>query len=176
MKRVWTVSLVAIVALSVVVMMALPASAVGAGEVDGTVGNITPGITTTATLQTYQFNPIELAGVFANGTNVAVGQVTTSTVSGGSTTPESITGGAGTVGNFTFSSTGVHQGTASGSCSGTYTRTVSIVLVSLNCTLSVNGGASVPAHVDVRAQFTPTSGNGITSPITAANFFGEFNL
>jgi hypothetical protein len=154
-----------------------PASAATGGAVGavvGTVGPISPGITLTCTPQTYSFAPITIEGAIAAGTQTAVGTITTSGISGGSTGCESTTGGNGTVGAFTLSST-LGVGTVSGSCTGgTYLRVGSIVLVNINCTINVNGTTTSLPSLAVVAQFTPTSGNGVTTPVTAANFAGAW--
>jgi len=58
-------------------------------------------------------------------------------------------------------------------CSGSYQRVGTVVLVPLTCKFSINGHATV-SSVNVLAQFTPVAGDGITTPVTSANFTGIY--
>jgi hypothetical protein len=155
-----------------------PASAAvsGAGTVVGTVninGAGIPTLTQPKAATTYKFGAVNITGVFhsANGGTFAGTIKIPAGVTGGSPS-ENAAGGKGTVNSFAISGSGV--GSISGSCHGTFSRTLSIVTVNLVCSVSVAGKPMQAAKVTVVANFTPTSGNGITSPIKAANFAGTY--
>lgn len=169
-----------------------------AGEVGGGVTITSPA--TGIPLQgcantTYKFNDVILNGTLRdNGSRVFVGSIDTGTggteVKGFSTVCESTALGGGVVNQkynefgqlvadpASFSGTGVGTGglaTINGSFWGTYTRTESVVLVSLQVTFSINGQNAQTVTVNVRAQFTPTSFDTTTGGVKGANFAGEFS-
>lgn len=130
-------------------------------------GSISPGLTSTPTAQSGTFSGTVAGTIFAApGAAIGLGSC-----------------------NFSFSSTIAEtaaqgQGTASGSCSGgtigngtisaslTYTRAGAEVTVVLTaCEIIASGpigtGSSTCVAGTGEFEFTPTSGNGVTSPITA---------
>ena len=186
MKRLTRLSIVAaITALSLVALMGAPAGAtiVGGGDVSGTVTITNPGCIPVATAPrgpvTYTFNEVVLQGIFANnaGQNY-VGNIDVANVKGGSgPAGDNTVQGAGTVNSATDRATFAGAGNAiTGNFYGAYQRIGSIVLVDLNVTvLTIAGHASnETAGVTVAAQFSPTIGDGFSSPVCAANFTGLY--
>lgn len=152
-------------------------AATGAGTVVGEVGTL-PGITATPTNQAITFSDVVITGSFNSNDNTAqfLGLVDVSGVSASGI--NSIPMGSGPVNStavpFTFRSSNAVTGTVTdGKCSGSYQRVGSIVLVPLNCTAKV-GGKPFSGSVNVVSQFTPTQGDGISQPITKANFTGGY--
>ena len=163
----------AIVAVSVCAAMVSQSSAYGAtasalAVVGG--GTISPGLTATPNFQGGTFSGTVAGAVIA--------------------TPGAATG-LGSC-NFTFSSTiaetsaqgqGVASGTCSGgtigtasvSCSLTYSRAGALVVIQASCNVSASGptgsGTGAAAAVGVFV-FVPTSGNGVTAPITGYSLVG----
>lgn len=179
-KRLSKLTMVAALALAIFALLPAAYAADAAGEVAGTVQLAGTGIPLTSCAYTnYNFQDVVLRGVLkANNGAVFTGSLDTSGVKGNSTICETTSAGAGKVNDSldpaTFNSVpgpGT-TGIASGTFFGTYTRTESIVLVSLQVTFSINGGPSQTVTVNVRAQFTPTAVS--PSGITAANFIGEW--
>jgi hypothetical protein len=165
-------SLVAAVSVAgLIAMQAAPAAANSAGgAVTGTV-SISPGVKLTPNNNNFTFAPITLAGTFAFGTKTYSGKITTSVVTG-SSHGETTTKGAGHVNPFTFHSV-PSSSKLSGTCQGSFTRSGSIVIVKLKCSGQLNGKpGSLP--LTVVAQFSPTTGNGVTTPVTKASFAGVF--
>lgn len=130
------------------------------------------------------FSGVLITGSFVSNDNsqVFAGSVkvgTSNSVTARSTTGGTLADDAGVVFPFSvddaISATGnISNGAPpSQGCSGTYQRAGSIVLVPLNCKFSINGR---PANstVTVVAQFSPTQGDGVTTPITQANFTGIY--
>jgi hypothetical protein len=165
--------------VGMVMMAAAPAGAltVGGGAVTGTV--TISGITLTAQATNYTFRPIQLAGAIADSNGSAcAGLITTSVVTGGSAS-EDLNGGSGTVNPFTFSGSNAAC-SVNGSTNGTgaFSRTGPLVTVTINATLTictaVLGCHTSTANITVVALFLPTSGNGVTAPVTQAAFVGVF--
>jgi hypothetical protein len=186
-------------------MTAAPAGAVGAlgGLVTGSVA-LVPGLPTgnVCSAEAFTFAPITLAGAALEGTNLAVGAITTSIVTGGTSNyplplpppvgcpngQENGLAATGTINAFTFTGTTAVVGSINnGNCGGgSYTRIGVVVLVDLTgCSLDVNGPAGhsvygpLPSSTDIRvaALFLPdvTKGsNGVTTPIKDAIFAGAF--
>lgn len=180
-KRLSKLTMVAALALAIFALLPAAYAAEAAGEVAGTVNLAAPGIPLTGCANTnYNFQDVVLRGVLrANNGTVFTGSLDTSNVKGNSTICESTSQGAGVVNSsldpatFTSVAGPGTTGSAQGTFFGTYTRTESIVLVSLQVTFSINGGASQTATINVRAQFTPTAVS--PSGITAANFIGGWS-
>jgi hypothetical protein len=177
-KLVLVTSIVATIALFA---GAMPASAAvtGAGSVVGTVtinGSGIPTVTQAKELTTYSFGAVNITGVFrsANG-GTFIGTIKIPAgVQGGTVAPgENTLGGKGTVNPFAISGSG-GVGTISGTCGGTFSRNVSIVVVALGCNVSVAGKPAQAAKVTVVANFTPTSGNGATTRVKQASFAGVY--
>jgi hypothetical protein len=164
-------------ALAVLAAMAPATAAVtGGGTVVGTVtinGSGIPTATQPQAATTYSFGAVNITGTFrsANGGLFAGTIKIPAGVTGGSPS-ENTLGGKGSVNFFSFSGTGV--GTISGTCSGTFKRNVSVVTVKLSCSVSVAGKPAQSAKVVVNANFTPTNGNGLTTPVKSANFAGVY--
>jgi hypothetical protein len=166
--------------LGMVMMSAMPAGAVdvGAGAVTGTV--TISGITLTAQATNYTFRPIQLVGAIADSNGSAcAGLITTSVVTGGSTS-EDATGGSGTVNPFTFSGSNAACSVTGSTESGSFTRTGPLVEVhfwaSVTICTVVLGCHTARVQIWVIALFVPTSGNGVTAPITQAAFAGVFTI
>ena len=87
-----------------------------------------------------------------------------------------------TVGTITVSDFTVSEPppiNASLSCTdltGNYVRIGTHVHVTVNGTCTINAWASGPVLFISDGEFVPTSGNGINSPITAANYAGAFAI
>ena len=132
-----------------------------------------------------KFSGVLITGSFASndGSQVFVGSVkvgTANEVTARSTTGGTMVDDIGVVFPFSvddaISATGANitnGAPPTNGCSGTYQRVGSIVVVPLNCKFSLNGRATTTA-VTVLAQFSPTAGDGITTPITQANFTGVY--
>jgi len=170
----------AIVAMVAVLAMIMPANAAvtGAGTVVGTVtinGTGIPTATQPKALTTYKFGGINITGVFKATAGNFAGTITIPAgVTGGTTAPgENTLGGKGYVNSFTATGKGL-VGSFSAVCSGTFSRNVSIVTVNLNCNATIGGKPAGIAKVTVVANFSPTSGNGVTTRIKAANFAGVY--
>jgi len=171
----------AVVATVALLAGVMPASAAvtGAGTVVGTVtinGSGIPTATQAKELTTYSFGAVNITGIFrsANGGNFVGTIKIPAGVQGGTTPPgENTLGGKGTVNTFTISGSG-GVGTIAGSCGGTFSRNVSIVIVNLTCNVSVAGKPSQVAKVTVLANFTPTTGNGVTTRVKKASFAGVY--
>jgi hypothetical protein len=170
----------AIVAVVAVLSMVMPANAAvtGGGTVVGTVtinGSGIPTATQPKALTTYQFGGINITGIFKAAAGNFLGTITIPAgVTGGTYAPgENTLGGKGYVNSFTANGKGV-VGKFSAVCSGKFTRNVSIVQVTLTCNATINGKAAGIAKVTVLANFTPTSGNGVTTRVKAANFAGVY--
>lgn len=178
MGKVGRYLLVSAVAFAVFASMGTNAwAASGAGTVVGEVGTL-PGITATPTNQTITFSDVVISGSFVSNDNSAqfLGLVDVSGVSASGI--NSIPMGNGPVNSvavpFTFrSSSAVMGNVTDGRCSGSYQRVGSIVLVPLTCSGKV-AGRVFSGSVNVVSQFTPTQGDGITTPITKANFTGTY--
>ena len=176
-KLVFVTAVVATVALFAIATPAW-AAATGGGTVVGSVhinGTGIPTATQPKALTTYSFGAVSITGFFhsSNGGTFAGIIKIPAGVTGGTTPPgENTLGGKGTVNSFNFTGSGL--GKISGTCAGTFSRNVSIVVVTLQCTASVAGKPSVPAKVTVIANFTPTKGNGVTTRVTDANFAGLY--
>jgi len=157
----------------------IPASAAvsGGGTVIGTVkinGTGIPTATQPKALTTYSFGGISITGVFKGKANFVGTVKIPAGVTGGTTAPgENTLGGKGYVNNFNVSGSG-GVGTLSGYCNGTFSRNVSIVQVNLTCLISISGKPTAVAKVTVVANFTPTTGNGVTTRVKAANFAGVY--
>ncbi len=169
--------LFAILAALAVLMSVTGASAQtqGGGTVVGTVtinGAGIPTATQPREATTYSFGAINITGVFRNAGGTFAGTIAIPAGVQGGSPSENTVGGMGTVNGFSFTGSGV--GTISGTCSGSFNRNLSIVIVNLNCSASINGGAPQGALVTVAAQFTPTQGNGVTTRVTQANFAGAY--
>lgn len=164
----------------VVGLAAVPAGAAvnGAGSA---IGNVTIGGSGIPTLNepkaptTYTFQAVNLLGTFrsANGGTFAGLIKIPAGVTGGSPSENTLQG-KGSVNKFSFSGTTSGNIKISGTCSGTFGRTLSIVIVNLNCSVSVGGKPSQSAKVTVAAQFTPTQGNGVTTRVKKASFAGVY--
>jgi hypothetical protein len=170
-----TVVMVVVIALS-----AMPAGAavVGGGSVVGNVtigGSGIPTLTEAKAPTSYTFAAINIIGTFRsnNGGNFAGLIKIPAGVTGGSP-GENTLSGKGSVNSFSFSGTTSGNIKISGTCSGKFNRTLSIVIVNLNCSASVGGKPAQAAKVTVAAQFTPTSGNGITTRVKKASFAGIY--
>jgi hypothetical protein len=169
----------AILATLAVVLVGMPANAAvtGGGTVVGTVkigGSGIPTATQPPAPTTYTFGAVNITGVFRSGNGgTFIGTIKVTGVKGGSP-KENTLSGKGTVDPFAVSGTGIGTGKITGSCSGKFTRNLSIVVVNLKCSLSVSGKPAQTAKVTVYANFTPTSGNGVTTRVKAANFAGVY--
>lgn len=176
-----------------------PAGAVGAagGVVTGSV-HLSPGLPTgnACATQSFTFAPITLAGAALSGTNLAVGAITTSIVTGGTVAyplplpapvgcagaSENGLAGAGSINPFTFTGTTAVVGSISnGNCGGgNYIRIGVVVLVDLtNCSMTVGSSTSTYGGTDIRvaALFLPNAAagsNGVTTPVADAIFAGAF--
>lgn len=171
---------------------ATPAMAgAGAGQVTGTV--FTDGIGACPGGPTdlcrkpqnnIRFSGVLITGSFVSndGTQAFVGSVrvgTSNEVTAKSTTGGTIVEDRGVVNPFSvddaISATGniTNGAPPTAGCSGSYQRAGSIVLVPLNCKFSLNGRPTTTV-VNVVAQFSPIAGDGITTPITQANFTGLY--
>jgi hypothetical protein len=171
--------IVAIAALAAVVLTLTPATAAtqGGGTVVGTVTETSGGIPTATEPKgptTYSFGSINITGVFHNAGGNFVGTITIPGGVTGGSPAENTQGGGGSVNSFPINGSGAGGSSIAGNCSGTFNRTASIVVVTLSCTAAINGGAPDTATVTVVAQFTPTSGNGVTTRVQAANFAGVY--
>jgi hypothetical protein len=179
-------------AVGVLALSAVPAAATtgsGGGFVKGTVG-FTPGIPTgnVCASQAIQFQSIAIVGAFTAGISVAAGTFVAIASGGTSAYPlplpppigcagaqENAFAGAGTINPFLFAGGGV--GAVTANCAGgSYLHLGSIGAVSLTCDVFVNG---IKTHFnDLKAigsfRPSPTDGNGVTSPITQADFDGAF--
>jgi hypothetical protein len=170
----------AIVAVVAVLAMIAPANAAvtGAGTVVGTVtinGSGIPTVTQPKALTTYKFGAVNITGIFKASAGQFIGTVAIPAgVTGGTTAPgENTLGGKGYVNSFTATGKGV-VGKFSAVCSGKFTRNVSIVQVNLTCNATISGKPAGVAKVTVVANFTPTTGNGVTTRVKAANFAGVY--
>jgi len=182
MKRATRLSIAITVALSVVALMAMPASAtvLGGGEVVGTVTLTNPGCIPVASAPakptTYKFDDVVLTGAFSDGsTSPFAGPINVSNVKGGSPGENTIQG-SGTVNSATdkatFNST---DSQTAGTFYGTFQRVGSIVIVSLNANGKIQGGAAQSFHITVAANFAPAAGqDGFVTPICSASFTGGF--
>ncbi|HVL91473.1 MAG TPA: hypothetical protein VM841_14695 [Actinomycetota bacterium] len=169
---------------------ATPAMAgLGTGQVTGTVSTDGIGacpagnplcrkpqnnITFSGVLITGTFTSNDNSQVFAGSVKVG----TSNSVTARSTTGGTLADDAGVVFPFSvddaLSVTGnITNGAPPNGCAGTYQRAGSIVLVPLQCKFSING-RPVNSAVTVVAQFSPTQGDGVTTPITQANFTGIY--
>lgn len=158
-------------------MMPASAAVTGGGTVVGTVninGSGIPTATQPKALTTYRFGAVNITGLFKGKKNFVGTIKIPAGVTGGTTGPgENTLGGKGYVNTFNFTGSG-GVGTIAGYCSGKFTRNVSIVQVNLNCWVSISGTPSALAKVTLLANFTPTSGNGVTTRVKAANFAGIY--
>jgi len=186
MRRAGKFGIALVAAIAMVAVFVLPAGAAsGNGSVSGTVSS-SPGIPPVgqpAHIDSFHFTPIVLTGQFAdNNNNTFQGEITTSDVFGRNTTKEDVTQGNGVVDAFTFHDTLTLGTKLNGTCgtanlpgsAGTFMRVGTIVEVALHCSYQVGTAPKANTTVTVVAQFTPTSGDGITTPVTAANFTGEY--
>lgn len=156
------------------VAVSSPASTVGGGTVVGTVTINAPGIpplNKPCHATSYKFGAITITGAFRSGTKNFLGTIKIPAGVTGGSPCENANSGSGSVNSFSFTGSGV--GTISGTCSGSFKRTVSIVTVSLGCNATISG-LSGHTTVAVAAQFTPTKGNGVTTSVQQANFAGEY--
>lgn len=178
MGKVGKYLMVTAVAFAVFASMGTSAwAASGAGTVVGEVGTL-PGITATPTNQAITFSDVVISGSFISNDNSTqfLGLVDVSGVSASGI--NSIPMGSGPVNSsavpFTFrSSNNLLGNVTEGQCYGSYQRVGSIVLVPLTCSGKVSGKV-FSGSVNVVSQFTPTQGDGITTPITKANFTGAY--
>jgi len=166
-----------------VALAATPASAtgVGGGLVEGTV-SIPGGIPTGACGATsYTFASTALVGTFVDTAGQYAGLINVN-ANGGSAC-ENTQGGSGSV-NVTSCTAGAVAlppgATIACSLSGAFLRVGPIVIIqdqvsgaSLHGSCSINGHG-VTCWVHVGAVFVPTAGNGVTTPITSAQFAGAF--
>lgn len=186
--------------VGIIGMTAAPAGAVGAagGVVTGSV-HLSPGLPAAGqgcATQAFTFAPITLAGAALSGTNLAVGAITTSIVTGGTTAyplpvpapvgcagaTENGLAGAGSINPFTFTGTTAVVGSISnGNCGGgNYVRIGVVVLVDLtNCSMTVGSSTSTYGGTDIRvaALFLPNAAagsNGVTNAVQDAIFAGAF--
>lgn len=164
-------------------MFVMIPSAPAADIAGGVAGNVLLGsggvpLTGCNTSTTYTFEDVAIRGTLrANNGTTFIGTIDVSNVSGGTTGCESTASGTGVVNSVgnpaTFASVGSgNVNSATGSFYGTYTRTESIVLVTLNLSFNISGNQGT-ATVNVRAQFTPTEITG--GAITKASFIGPFS-
>jgi len=163
-------------------LAATPASATGAGGglVEGTV-SIPGGIPTGACGTTsYTFASTALVGAFVDTGGQYAGLINVN-ANGGSPC-ENTQGGSGSV-NVTSCTAGAVAlppgATISCSLSGAYLRVGPIVIILSPISASLSGGCTVngagaTCTVRVVAVFLPTAGNGVTTPITSAQFGGAF--
>ncbi len=183
MKKAKLASLIAVALCVLAGLVPAHAAASGNGGVTGTVTS-SPGIVPPpGHPDSFHFTPIVLTGNFDNGNgHTFQGEITTSDVYGRTIGSEDTTQGNGVVDPFTFHDTltidgsrvnGTCGGTTPGSA-GTFQRVLTAVTVTLHCKLSIDATTAVPTTVTVVAQFTPTAGDGVTTPVTAANFSGEY--
>lgn len=172
-----------VVSVAVVVTIALtsvPAGAAvtGAGSAVGNVtigGSGIPTLTQPKAPTTYTFTAVNLLGSFrsANGGNF-VGLIKIPAGVTGGSPGENTLQGKGSVNTFSFNGTTSGNIKISGVCGGGFNRVLSIVVVNLNCNVSVGGKSSQAAKVTVAAQFTPTQGNGLTTRVKKASFAGVY--
>lgn len=184
-KHVQLFTIICTVAALAVGMLALPAVAQGAatGTIAGRVINITPGLTTTPTDQTFEFQDTVITVVATlNGQNYAgtVNVTATGTDTGGLLSPDGATCalGGGTVDTLSFSGTDVEGNTLSGSGSGTFERQGSNVIVQLTGEATFNEGTpneeTGSGALRVEAEFIPTEGNCLDNAVNEAEFAGTF--
>lgn len=134
-----------------------------------------------------RFSGVLITGTFVSNDNtkVYVGSVTVGTsnvVTAKSTTGGTLADDAGVVYRFSVddavSATGSrinNGGSSTTGCLGNYQRVGTVVIVTLNCKFSIDSAAiNVTTAITILAQFTPTAGDGVTTPVTAANFTGPF--
>lgn len=187
MKRIMGTSSLALIVMLTLVLMVFPASAAvtGQGQVVGTVTltngtTCIPVATAAKAVTTYSFSGVVITGDFADGANSYNGPVGVTNVNGGSNpSGENTIGGSGnvnTIGSPASFSGSTGGKTISGTFYGNYSRNGSIVTVSLIVTASINGAASQTFPLTVAANFQPTSGNGVTTPICAATFSGVYKV
>lgn len=155
-------------------VMSSQAATTGGGTVVGTVTINAPGIPPLnkhCQATSYSFGAITITGVFSSSRKNFAGTIKIPAGVTGGSPCENTNSGSGSVNSFSF--TGSGSGTISGTCAGTFKRTVSVVTVSLGCNATIDG---LPGHtnVGVTAQFSPTKGNGITTNVQQANFAGVY--
>jgi len=161
-----------------------------AGVVTGTV-SLTPGLLPTLAVQSFTFNSNSIVAAFANSSTACAGDGSLSvSATGGSTLGENTAEGVGKVSALTGSgsvTTGTSGCPAGSTVSvsllpdflsdNTYVRIGAVVWVWLwiqICITTPLGTVWINAWVYVKALFRPTSGNGVTTPATAASFTGAF--
>jgi hypothetical protein len=144
---------------------AIPAHALAgtvAGEFEGS-GTISPGLTTTPTSQSWSLSGT-LAWAGSVDTGLGAGTASCS-FGGGSTSPESVATGTVTMSG---SCSGGTVGSFSCTCTLTITRVGCCWLITLRCTICINGHC-ITFTVIIRLCMLPTS----TSPVTSYLVLGE---
>ncbi|MHB8510812.1 MAG: hypothetical protein ACYDCC_01420 [Actinomycetota bacterium] len=191
MRKLARLTIVSVIALGLFATLGSPAAfaGVGGGTVAGTVTTL-PGFgacptsnPNCTTLQTsIVFGGIVISGAFTSDDMLHQWVGTVSTGKNDTVTATDLPPGGslatdmGRVNAFSvYPSATVAGHLTSGSCSGTYQRVGSIVVVPLSCQFALDGTA-INSHstINVVAQFTPTSGDGVTTAITAAQFDGVY--
>jgi len=171
--------------LAALALAATPASAAsaGGGLVEGTVsipGGI-PVITAVCGTTSYTFASTALVGAFVTSGGGAYAGLINVNANGGSSC-ENTQGGSGSV-NVTSCTAGAVAlppgATISCSLSGAFLRVGPIVIIVSPISASLNGsctinGSGANCSVSVAAVFVPTAGNGVTTPITSAQFAGAY--
>jgi len=175
-----------VLAVASVVLASLPAQATiaGGGEVVGNVTITNPGCIPVATAAkkpvTYTFSDVVLTGSFTDTSKVFAGPIDVANVKGASLPAgDNTIEGHGTVNSAldraTFTGTSLNGTKIAGNFYGTYDRAGSIVLVDLNVSASIDGAAPQATKIHVSAQFSPSQGDGFSSPVCAASFAGPFH-
>ena len=162
--------------IATAVLVAAPGAApvgaetIASGNVNGG-GTISPGLTATPSFQTGTFSGTFI-GMIEAQRHVATG-VFSCSFAWGSTLAETSLQGQGTANG---SCSGGTVGTGTKSCSLNYLRVGSKVITTGQCSNTVSdatGSGSQSGIETGQYTFIPTSGNGVTAPITSFALFGH---